>query len=262
MPSAESQILSPDSDSEFRSGAEYSQLVTAESFEAQAEDIFATLRQASEAGQPRSEGYRRATETYVNDEDNEQLRLLGEVLLTAPVAAASDKRFGQLQVEIKQHGVTPERDEEERQLKHQLTTYNHGLRDLIFNNPNSIQRPTLENWLEKASGGNAVWVQKRVAGVAAEVATAKLLEHHPEVAAVQLSDVAQDLKGVDFIAHLRNNSPVNIDIKYGGNQPLGGTERRGSRIEVGIGKGAIDGFAIKPEYQSEVLHSFERTALH
>lgn len=238
-------------DSSFDEAGEYKELgpmaseLEPEDFEAQAADIFATIRGAVAKGQPRSEGYRLAAQAYIVEAVDPRLRLQADIILNAPQAAQASAWLEQR----KQRGAvsdSPQLREEKTQNLYQVSRYNHSLRELMWNNPGAFSADTLLNWLETGSGGEHRWAESIIKGIAAEVGAARVLQVDPDVKSVRFTTEAEDLGQIDLVVTRLDGAEQKIDVKTGGQAKKMGlypsTERVG-QFEYGIDRSTVERFA-------------------
>ncbi len=252
--------------------------VTADQFSANADDIFATIQGAVEDGQPRAEGYKRATEAYVTNESTPALREQAQILLAAPLAHKVSQKLEGINQEMKQ-GRTKELSEERRRLVSDILVYNHLLRNFVYDNHGEITADQVQNWLERASGGEAGWARGMVAGFAGEVAIARLATRVSEIDSIKLSTAEEDRKGVDMIAQTSGGRQVPIDVKTGGQVGVDLTSSEtGGRVEVGVSRDEIakpgltkcrngaerimTGFEIHPDHEAAVVSRIRSAVFH
>lgn len=227
---------------------------SAEQFEAQSDDIFASMRNGINEGLTRQEAYERARNAYIRKEENLHLRSLSQVILDAPAfySAEEDKK------ELEAKGM--EQTDEYQQKKEELTEFNHSLRELIYDNPGALSKKKLRNWIEKSSGGHAVWTDTIVLGMGAEVAVKRVIEEISQIKDSEFSTTARDeRKGIDIRFSKLNGEIYEVDAKAGGSQlEKGVVETRHRHIEIGIDSSDLqDDFTLTEEANSLIKRQIE-----
>lgn len=184
---------------------------------------------------PKMVAYSRALESYVEDEDSEELSLLAEVLLDAGVYITHQEKV-----------------ESDPKYKEEIIKFNHKLRDLIVQIADVVPRQQLESWLSIFMQQNSREAKKIVAGMGAEVAVYRAALAEFGLANVKLSDEEQDLSGVDLLVRV-DGLWRKIDVKTGGNQGGG----MGRLHEVDVDQTMVDGFDIRPEFMQSIINQIK-----
>lgn len=229
---------------------------TREEFEAQAEDIFATMNQALNEGKPLREGYRIASEAYVQQEENPDLRQLADLILAAPAAARAHEQLATMR---QQRSQRLDRQAFER-LKNQVIGYNDSLRNFIFTNSSQVDRSTMTEWVEKGSNGNTEWTKQVMNGIAAEVAVARQIQRTEGVASIRFSTPEEERKGIDIVATFSDGETLSIDVKHRHEDSEYVPEYRDDKINFEISPDEINGFEVDAPYQKTISTNFLRLA--
>lgn len=179
---------------------------TREEFEAQAEDIFATMNQALDEGKPLREGYRMANEAYVQEEENPELSKLADLILSAPAAARAHNELNSQSRGYLDH-------EHHEQLINLQVGYINKLRSFIFDNASQLDRKQLREWVEKGSNGDEDWAERIMTGATGEVAVARQLQRTKGVRSVRFGTPEEDKTGIDMVVTMLDGSTHPLDVK-------------------------------------------------
>ncbi len=233
-------------------------VLSRESFTYQAEDIIATLAKSRQDGEPLGVGIAKARDAYVNEEEDPRLRAFGSMLLNTRNAEVIQKNLDVLGEKLRDHSITQDERKQYYDLRDAAITYNHQVRDVIWENPQMITKADLTKWLEMAGSGDEKWSQRLLQGMGAEIAVARQIQMVPGVREVRMSTVAEDAKGIDIVPILTDDREIHIDVKSG-QQSMGYIPRERG-MELGVDTEMLSGFAVKTEYQDEVRRTFAQAA--
>ncbi len=226
--------------------------LTEQNFRTQADDVLDALEN------PRF-SIQEITKEYVfSDENAPALSNLADVLVSASQIAKVSRRLDGL-ADVRGKDAY----DEKRALKPVAARFNGKLRNLIYANPDRLQRADLTDWLARASGWDETWAERTVRGVAAEVAARRELETEvPGILYVRFSTTEEDLgsngsKGKDVIAVVpteRGTREVAFDIKSSENGTHGGFSISKDGLILAILPEHInEGFCIRPDFRGHVF---------
>ena len=124
--------------------------------------------------------------------------------------------------------------QELRNEKQIVISFNHQVRDFLFENGDFISPSEMKSLLAKMNNGITGPFEKLINGFGAEVAVFNLIKEMPDVAARPATDM-EDAKGVDIV--ITSPRRTELDIKSGGNQGDG----MGRTNELDIDRGDLEG---------------------
>lgn len=235
--------------------------LTAENFTQCAEGIIDTLKYASAHRLSMRETYHELQDIYIAEEPDRRLAQFAAVLLEAPTACAHQRKLTIVKDKIDMLGSTPELSLSKETYKASIIAYNHTLREVIAENPDTFTEPQLTEWISLSSSGEGEWVESLVQGIGAEVAVARTLQASEEVHAVRYATAQEEPRGIDLVVTMQDGAIHCVDVKTG-KQGLadGVTENRRGRLEVGLARGDVKDFRIRPNLRADLRQEFTRAA--
>lgn len=221
--------------------------VTKEEFNAQAEDIFASLDSRKREGTTRSKAFAEVYNAYVVEEDNPKLRFQAEIILGASQINLLSHEIEAIYSRLDDHTATSEDKKRFPRLREAAATYDHALREFIMTNQSELRRSDIKSWLTLASDGDQLWASQTVNGVAAEIAMLELFDGDPSVTMLATS-VEQDVHDkTDMVAVHQDGRRVAIDVKHG----------RSNRPHSGVGKSSSVQFEVVPSQLDDAGFTFK-----
>ncbi len=183
---------------------------------------------------------------YMQDKDDPVARF-ADLFLSSETAWKVQQTKNILDSKGKQR--TEAENADYKKYKHQLTVFNHKLKEAILQTDGSISRSDFVNWLSTVGKMPIGGAEKLIAGIGAEVAVAGRMHAIPEIESIGMPTIAEDGRGVDIIVHLENGRRVTIDVKTGGNQSDGHTT---ANVEINVEQYEVEGFQINEAYTDVV----------
>jgi hypothetical protein len=182
-------------------------------------------------------------ESYVIDqaEEDSAMAQFCAVMLHGP----STKEYeDQLQSYDKRKKTGPYLSREEREyefsLKVSRVEANHGLRDMIAQQPGAFKMKNLRSWYTTFTG-NSAFAEGAIAGALSEIAVLEAADEREDFLNVHYGSVEDDLRGGDIMCTQvvqRNGRTeyidVSIDVKAGKQMPEGKLKGDGIQLTIGV----------------------------
>lgn len=200
-------------------------------------------------------------ERFVDHEDDEDLRALGELLARARRLSLVQNQLDEDREKLHHGHLDHERREEVghhyEMLRYEACNYNHRLRNFIEAHREQVSRHELTRWLTTASQGRREWVEGEITGAVSEVALHMALMGLPELRGLRYATLEEDLKGYDFIADWQGKL-VTIDAKTGRYHPLSQRKHGHRHLEVSVPREIVNGFRVSKRGLDIVRHETRR----
>ncbi|MBA3678885.1 hypothetical protein H0W80_01650 [Candidatus Saccharibacteria bacterium] len=151
-------------------------------------------------------------------------------------------------LEKKGSECTNKENSDYKKYKHQLTAFNHKLKEAILQTDGSITRTDFMSWLTTVGKMPIGGAEKLIAGIGAEVAVAARMHTMPDIK-TGMPTIVEDGRAIDIIVYLEDGRCITVDVKTGGNQSDGHST---ANVEINIEQYEISGFEVNDPYLNVV----------